>query len=379
MHSSRMGTSPKSRAWIAIFAVSAFIATTAAAAQALPPNFWGVVPQATPTAEQLQRLKRGGVQSVRIGVSWGALQPSKGVSLNWSGLDAEIEAATRAGLDVLPFVYGAPSWAVPATWVPGSGHSVKAPKNLPAGGSAGSAWSSFLKQAVARYGPDGSFWADNPTLPKRPIQTWQIWNEENFKYFVARPNPAEYGRLVKLSYTAITGADPEAEVILGGMFAKPKGGQLKAPQSYFATDFLEQMYRKTPGVKRDFSGVALHPYSVRYQQLAPDIEELRTVLTRNHDAGKGLWITELGWSSEYASRGDEFAKGPSGQAAQLRGAFSMLSANQAKWRIQRVYWFSVDDLAGACNFCGGSGLFGAGFKPKPAWKAYVKFAGGTAG
>ncbi len=29
-----------------------------------------------------------------------------------------------------------------------------------------------------------------------------------------------------------------------------------------------------------------------------------------------------------------------------------------KWKLQRVYWFSVDDQAGACNFCDGSGLFG---------------------
>jgi hypothetical protein len=48
-----------------------------------------------------------------------------------------------------------------------------------------------------------------------------------------------------------------------------------------------------------------------------------------------------------------------------------------KWKLQRVYWFSVDDDPGACNFCDGSGLFGKGFIPKKSWFAYVKFAGGT--
>ncbi len=36
----------------------------------------------------------------------------------------------------------------------------------------------------------------------RPIRTWQIWNEPNFKYFVAKPNPGEYGKLVKISNAA---------------------------------------------------------------------------------------------------------------------------------------------------------------------------------
>ena len=115
-------------------------------------------------------------------------------------------------------------------------------------------------------------------MPKRPIRIWQIWNEPNFKYFVARPNPAEYGKLVKLSSAAIKGADPGAKVILAGLFARPKRGDVdngKPPQAYFATDFLEQMYKTTPGIKSKFNGVALHPYTGSYQDLTPEIEEVR--------------------------------------------------------------------------------------------------------
>jgi hypothetical protein len=63
--------------------------------------------------------------------------------------------------------------------------------------------------------------------------------------------------------------------------------------------------------------------------------------------------------------------------AQLKGAFKLLVKNQRKWRIQRLYWFSIDDHGAACNFCDGSGLFGDGFVPKKSWFAYVRFAGGT--
>jgi hypothetical protein len=366
------------RAWIAAIVVSlAGLAATAPAAMALPGDFWGVSPQATPSVEQFQRLRTGGVDSVRIPISWAAVQPSSGAEASFSASDQLVAGAAAAGLNVLPFVYDAPSWAVTQARVPGS--SAKAPKTLPVKtGAQRTAWANFLKLLVGRYGPGGSFWRASPALPESPIRTWQIWNEENFKYFVARPSPSDYGKLIDVSYAALKSADPGAKLVLGGMFARPKEAEFKGKpiQAYFATDFLDQVYSSTPGIKKKFVGVALHPYTTKYQQLTPDVEEFRAVLKANHDAGKGLWITEIGWSSEKPSAGDSFAKGPAGQAAQLKGAFNLIKRNQARWKLQRVYWFSVDDQANNCNFCGGSGLFGEGFAPKRSWFEYVKFAGG---
>lgn len=360
-------------------AVAVFVLGLAAppTAMAVPADFWGVSPQNPPTAEQFQRLRAGGVDSVRIPISWAATQPLSGSEANFAAPDQLVAGATAAGIDVLPFVYDAPAWAVPPARVPGS--KAKAPKTVPVKtGAQRTAWSNFLKLVVARYGPGGSFWAANPALPAKPIRTWQIWNEENFKYFVVRPNPADYGKLVNVSYAAIKSVDRRAKLILGGMFARPGEAKLKVkpPQAYYAADFLDQLYKSTPGVKGKFSGVALHPYTAKYQQLTPDIEEFRQVLAANHDAGKKLWITEIGWSSEPKSAGDSFAKGPQGQVTQLNGAFKLFKAKAVKWKLQRIYWFSIDDQPGICNFCGGSGLFAKGFVPKKSWFAYVKFAGG---
>jgi hypothetical protein len=353
----------------------------APAADALPANFWGVAPQAIPTAEQFQRLKLGGVDSVRIPMDWGAIQASAGANFNWNATDDLVGGAAGAGLEVLPFVTGAPEWAVPSALVNRASNSF-APLSLPVrNAKEKTGWTEFLTAAVRRYGPDGTFWAANPGVPDRPINTWQIWNEENFKYFVAHPNPVEYGKLVRLSTPLIKGIDPSAKILLGGMFATPKEAQSKSrpPQAYFASDFLRLLYKKTPGIRSLFNGVALHPYAYDWQGITEHVEEIRTVLKENHDAGKGLWITELGWSSgrPSASNGrNGFEKGPSGQATQLRGAFGLLKRNAARWKVRQVFWFSVDDQPGACNFCDGSGLFGPGFKPKPSWMAYVKFSGG---
>jgi len=371
------------RAWTAAIAVSLVgLAASAPGALALPGDFWGVSPQNPPSVEQFQRLRAGGVDSVRIPISWAATQPLGGAEANFAGPDHLIAGATAAGLNVLPFVYDAPAWAVVPARVPGPGQA-RAPKTLPVKtGAQRASWANFVKLVVARYGPAGSFWAANPALSESPIRTWQIWNEENFKYFVVRPSPADYGKLVNVSYAAIKSVDPGAKLILGGMFAQPNEAtfKVKPPQAYFATDFLDQLYETTPGIKHKFSGVALHPYTSRYQKLTPDIEEFRAILALNHDAGKRLWITEIGWSSEPLDPvHDAFAKGPGGQATQLRGAFKLFKQKQAKWKLQRIYWFSVDDQAGSCNFCGGSGLFGEGFVPKKSWFEYVKFAGGQPG
>lgn len=369
------------RAWALALALATFFAVFASAAQALPAGFWGVVPQSSLSTEQFQRLGRGGVESVRIPIGWASVQPTQGSPFDWSGFDNQVEEAAKAGIKVLPFLSGAPEWAVPGKAVAGAG-VLKAPARLPVSGTARTGWVSFLTAAVARYGPTGSFWSEHPGVPKRPIREWQIWNEPNFKYFIAKPNPAEYGELVRISYNALRAADPGAQVVLAGLFARPKGARDRRTGkhkslNWYASDFVNVMYKRTPGIKAKFQGVSLHPYTIYAKELPEVVEEFRHFLALNHDGGKKLLITELGWSSGPKNTANGFAKGPSGQAKELRAAFTQLRNKQTKWKLKSVFWFSVDDQPGACNFCDGSGLFGEGFRPKPAWFSYVKFAGGA--
>jgi hypothetical protein len=344
-----------------------------ASAVALPRDFWGVVPVETAGEGQLETIARGGVETIRVPFNWGSVQPSRGALPDWSSTDPAVEAADLAGVDLLPFLIGAPEWAIAREGVGGG----RAPVSLPVKTAAQrQAWREFLRLAVFRYGPGGSFWLENPQLPARPIRAWQIWNEENYKYFAARPSPSQYGDLVEDSYSALRSADGGAKTVLGGLFGRPKGGNstAKPKRAYFAADFLERMYRATPGVRAKFAAVALHPYSYSYRRLPGEIEEVRDVMKREHDAGKALWITELGWSSgrpDAANGHNGFEKGMAGQKRELLGAFKLLKANQRAWHLGRVYWFSLTDGPGLCNFCDGSGLFGPGFVPKPAWSAYV--------
>ncbi len=344
-----------------LIAVIALLAGwTDAASARVPKTFWGVVPQVLPSDGHFARIKRGGVDSVRVTVGWPNIEPTKG-SFNWSGFDTAVARAARHRLELFPAIYGSPSWVAPTSTV------------LPVGSAKQRrAWASFLKAAVRRYGPSGTFWAANPGIPRRPIHNWQVWNEENYFYFTKRPSPTKYAKLVKISHRAIRSADHHAQVILGGMFALPAQ---RPPKAYAARAFLDLMYKRSPGIKKSFDGVALHPYSRSYIYLKATINQVHNVMKRHGDGRTGLWITEVGWGSGHDN---SFEKGRKGQARQLKGAFRVFRRYRNSWHLKRVYWFSLDDLAGTCNFCDSTGLFGAGFKPKPAWHAYVRFAGGRA-
>jgi hypothetical protein len=364
-----------------VLALAALASSSAAAsASAVPAKFWGIVPQSLPPEEVFQRLKRGGVDSYRFPIEWGAVESVEGQQ-NWNYVDAQMAGAAANGLEPLPFVTGAPGWAVKSVSVNRQAHSF-APRNLPVSGAARADWESFLRKAVARYGPGGAFWQAHPELTEVPIRTWQIWNEPNFKYFAARPNGAEYGKLVKLSYTAVRTVDPGAKLLLAGLFARPKEAEgkykkIRPRPALLATEFLRQMYRANHGIKSKFVGVALHPYSISYRELEPRIEEVRKVMREAGDGGKGLWITELGWSSKNAAgHTNLFAKGKQGQIREMTGAFKLLERRRTRWKIQRVFWFSVDDRPGFCNFCDGTGLFTQHFVPKASWKAFARLAGG---
>jgi hypothetical protein len=356
------------------------LAAPVSAGAALPADFWGLVTNGAPEPEGAQTLSAGGVESFRVPINWGAVQPGRGDLPQWSSIDPYVRAGAEAGVSVLPFLVGAPGWVVGSE---GVGGGSRAPVSLPVQTSAQrAAWREFLRLAVFRYGPGGSFWNENPLLPAHPIRTWQIWNEENYKYFVARPSPSQYGKLVVDSYQDLRSADPGARIVLGGLFGRPKGGSAKPvagkiKRQYFAADFLEQMYKTTPGVRGKFLAVSLHPYSYSYKQLTPEVEEMRAALKASRDPGRAIWLTELGWSSgrPSASNGhNKFEKGLQGQARELRGAFGLLRSHATAWRVKRVYWFSYTDSPGTCNFCDGSGLFDDSLKSKPAWSSYKSFA-----
>jgi hypothetical protein len=344
---------------------------TPATAQALPRGFFGVVPQTALSAEDTSRMQAGGVETIRVPVSWGVVQPSPRSDYLWSQLDQVVALAARDRLEVLPFFYSTPRW-LSRDW-----------RRLPVdSGLQRRAWTAFLTAAVERYGRGGQFWAEHgpgspDPVPARPIRAWQVWNEQNFFYFTKPASPGRYARLLAVSSRAIRRADRRAKVVIGGLFGDP--GE-RPPRAMDAVDFLERLYR-VRRVKGSFDAVALHPYAADTADLQALVEGVRRVLVRNRDRGAGLYVTELGWGSQHNPRVVSFEVGLRGQARQLRAAYRYLISNSRRLNLKQVDWFSWKDMPGACGFCDSVGLFrrGAKFRPKPAWHVFVAAAHGRLG
>jgi hypothetical protein len=345
-------------------------------AGALPRTFFGIGPQTALGEADVAYMKAGGIGSVRWPVGWSSIQPTARRSYDWSSVDQAVEAAARRGLTVLPFLYSTPRWLA------------SQPTTLPVDSSrAKSAWTAFVTAAVERYGPGGSFWAEHApgapgvnsvnAIPRPvPIRTWQVWNEANFFYFAFPVSTARYATLLKLTYPAIMSTDPQAKVLLSGLFGDPdQGGRF----GMNADDFLSRLYG-VPGIERYFDAVALHPYAFHVDDLEEMTEGMREVILENDDPGAALYITEMGWGSQNDPGVVAFEQGMAGQARELRGAYRYLIRNRSRLNLRGTYWFSWKDVEGDCNFCDSVGLFheGAGFRPKPAWQAFVSLTGGRA-
>jgi hypothetical protein len=352
--------------------VGALLAIVAgpSASAAVPRSFYGMSSQTPLTTTDLDRMGQGNVGTLRITLGWSGIDPSAAPDdYNWGATDAIVADAARNGISVLPFVFGTPEWV--ARDLDGRSCTSDCILFAPSSRGAVDAWAAFLRDAVARYGPNGAFWTANPGLPQVPITAWQIWNEQNSKTFYRpRPSAKKYVKLLQASNDAIKGLDPGADVILGGM-AELAGSRKATP----GARYLEQLYNRK-GAKKHFDGVALHPYGAKLKAVQEQVGLFRKAMKRGRDGGADLWITELGWGS--ARGGNPLNRGPKGQATRLKQAFKYFTKRRGSLNVRTVIWFSwMDSLTKICAWCPKAGLFDTQFAPKRSWGAFTRFTGGS--
>jgi hypothetical protein len=347
-------------------AVSPFAASPA---EAVRSEFFGISEKRQLDDQDLQKIAATGVRTDRIGFDWKLVEKTQG-SFRWVWTDQVVGDLAAHRIRSFPFVWGSPTWVASKPSIP------------PTASGDEQAWQYFLKAAVSRYGPGGSYWANgyrqqHPGATPLPIQSWQVWNEPNLeKYFdpggTADQLAQKYARLLRISHDAIKSRDPQARIVLAGMPGYPPSG---GPRAW---DFLKLLYR-VPGIKGYFDVAALHPYSRTLDQFRFQIQQVRAVMVNHGDGGTPLWLTEIGWGS---GPPDQFGRnvGPSGQQRMLSNSFSTVLNHRSAWNVQRLYWFLWRDpapgspFASRCSFCGTGGLLYYDRTPKPAYWAYRGFA-----
>src|SRR4051794_19498878 len=301
----------------------ALAAPGAAVARTTPRGFFGVMVNGvldTPTVNlgaESASMRRAGVESERFEIAWDLVEPTQG-HFDFGAIDRKVAAAARNRIDVLGLVVRTPNWAAS---VPGQPFS---PPRDPA------TYAGFLRTLIARYGPRGSFWTANPSLPRDPVRHWQIWNEPNIaiNFLGVRSWAATYARLLRSAYRAVHGADRGARVVMAGL-------------ANFSWRDLTRAYRA--GVGGSFDVAAVHPFSGRPSNSVRITRLNRDVMNRNGDGRKPIWLTELTWSSAKGKKTpltQNWETTEAGQAQRLRQAYALYVRARRSLRLGRIFWYT---------------------------------------
>jgi polysaccharide biosynthesis protein PslG len=292
------------------------------------------------------------VGTLRINLAWGTVQGSPDADYDWSHYDPVIAGAARNGIRVLATVYSSPQWAEPTPEYPPLGHRL-------------GEFEDFARAAVERYGSDGSFWKENPGIPKLPITLWQLWNEPNSPLFwKPAPDARDYFELLRGFDSTVKRADPKGQVMLGGLFPTPNGG-------IDMTDFMARLYQV--GATGLFEAAAIHPYAANPTNALAATEALRGVMRQFGDSGARIWITEVGWAS--AGQPSGLTVGPARQADYVTQIFQEAARERRTLGLDGVIWYSLNDTPGPL-WPGHCGLFALDGTAKPSWNAFVDQTGG---
>jgi hypothetical protein len=344
-------------------------APLAHAARSVPQGFFGVmwdhgVTNAPADVQDAQwdLMARSGVESVRTVFSWAAAQPDgRGSEIGFGETDAVVRRATLRNIEVLPIVFYAPPWARAYR-----NRFTSPPKQR-------SDYATYVAAVVERYGPDGTFWIENPELPKRPLREWQIWNEPHLPAYWDAPERGRYGYLkgypllLRASHNMIKSIDPGAKVVMAGLTQR-------------AWDEIELLYRN--GIKRYFDIAALQIFPQTVKRSVKATRFFRDAMRSRGDGRKPIYLTEITWpASKGRTQGIKYQRQetPRGMAKQLAGMYRAMAKRRRQLGVGKVFWYtwaspygrggSIFDYAGLLRYSGGSA-----FDEQPALGAYQRSA-----
>jgi hypothetical protein len=181
----------------------------------LPSNNFGVEVSRLSTERGLQLIATSGTRWVRRGaLNWKYIEPSEGGGYNWDhpavkALEEDMVAASQLGVNLIVTVTGSPLWAVEP-------HVADCAPIHP---DYYDEFARFMTAAVQRYSAhpyNMRFW-ELGNEPDAPIfgadSVFGCWGVESDPYFGGRA----YGEMLKVAYPAIKAANPNVQVLNGGL------------------------------------------------------------------------------------------------------------------------------------------------------------------
>jgi hypothetical protein len=235
---------------------------------------------------QLAAMQTSGVRVVRADAPWVNIEPGppgpSGHKWQLAQTDAWVKALALHHL----------------TWEPIVDFSVWWAKTCPGfcAPTVNTYYAEFAQELAARYGAHGSFWAQNPSAPYYPAQTFEIWNEENVQTYWMPA--ARYASLYLAAHDAIHAVDPTASVIVGGL---ADDSQAFNANTDYPAWYVQQMFAADPAIRGHIDGFGLHPYGNSAVAVERWVAHFRSVLVSVGEGSVPIDITELGWPTGNSS------------------------------------------------------------------------------
>jgi len=347
---------------IVVLAVCIALVFGSAARAAVPSGFVGVVADDAFIGtdayqrEQLAQMRAAGVTLVRRTLDWAEIERAPGV-YDWSAYDRFVLAAAAQGIEVLPILFDPPDFLAaprPKSYAP------KLPRDF-------FDVAIFARAAIARFGPQGTLWAEHPDAPARPIRAWQVWNEPNLAaYWPLLHSARDYTRLLSVVAPAIHEADPGAEVVAAGLPDSRRASTWAIPLDDYIDDLLHE------GAGRWIDSLAVNAYAPTADGVVAIARRARRALNRRGLRDVRLRITEVGWST--GGPAGAYSTTMRGQAQRIRALLPKLARARASLKLEGVVYYAWRDArpyAGGKDFWGlHTGLLDLAGRPKPGLGAF---------
>lgn len=146
-------------------------------------------------------------------------------------------------------------------------------------------WARFVNETVLRYRPDGVLAQENGWEDGQGVRLWEIWNEPDYTPFWSAPI-ADYARLLKVAYLVIEQADPDAEVMFGGLLFSTSDNWLARVLAIFLNDPFHEEYNWY------MDAIAIHNYGYPWRSGWLTLWTRQTLIA--YEINKPIWMNESG-------------------------------------------------------------------------------------
>lgn len=267
---------------------------------------------------------------IRSEISWAATESVNTTPENysWASNDLALAAAKDGCFHLIGTMVAAPSWAASVA----KGPIDKTPI---------SDFAEFMGALAERYDGDGT--NDAPGAPV--VNHWELYNEPDAR--ADRPDQAswakvgaKYAEMLKAVYPAIKAANPDAQVLMGGIafdFFEDQGGT-------FVRSFINEVLQAGGGNYFDIMNFHFYPaFGENWTKsggtgLPEKTQTIRRILN-DYGITKPLMITEMGWHN------NNEPTQPSDDETQARYLVELFVQSLAS-NVQMATWWPFVDIEG---------------------------------